>query len=58
VTASQPTLAQRLIGAPSGVVFPMEYDERAELVAALQQYGGTLFRGVRDETTVGRRRAS
>ena len=55
VTAGQPALPQRLIGAPFGVVFPMEYDERAELVAALQRYAGAAFRGVQDETTAGRR---
>jgi len=56
VTSAQRTLPQRLIGAPFGAVFPMEYGDRAELVAALQHYAGPLFLGVRDETTAGQRR--
>jgi hypothetical protein len=56
VTSAQRALPQRLIGAPFGVVFPMEYDRRAELAAALQRYAGSLFLGLRDETTAGARR--
>ena len=55
VTSAQRALPQRLIGAPFGLVFPMDYDERAELAAALQRYAGSLFLGVRDETTAGER---
>ena len=58
VTAGQRALPQRLIGSPFGVVFPMDYEERAELVAALQRYAGSLLLGVRDETTAGERRAA
>jgi len=58
VTAGQRALPQRLIGAPFGLVFSMDYDERAELVAALRRYAGSLLLGVRDETTAGERRAA